>query len=88
MVKLRLRRMGAKKAPSYRIVAADSRTRRDGAVIETVGLYDPTTNPATVRLDEEKVMKWLNAGAQPTDTVRNIFSKQGIMKKFHESKQK
>ncbi|MDO4377656.1 MAG: 30S ribosomal protein S16 [Erysipelotrichia bacterium] len=87
MVKLRLRRMGAKKAPTYRIVAADSRTRRDGAVIDTVGLYNPTTNPASITLDEEKVMKWLKAGAQPTDTVRNILSKQGIMKKFHEDKQ-
>ncbi len=86
MVKLRLRRMGAKKAPTYRIVAADSRTRRDGAVIDTVGLYNPTTNPASITLDEEKVMKWLKAGAQPTDTVRNILSKQGIMKKFHEAK--
>lgn len=86
MVKLRLKRMGAKKAPSYRIVAADSRSPRDGRIIESVGFYNPTTNPATVKLDEEKVMKWLNAGAQPTDTVRNIFSKQGIMKKFHEAK--
>ncbi len=86
MVKLRLKRMGAKKAPSYRIVAADSRSPRDGRIIESVGFYNPTTNPATVKLDEEKVMKWLNAGAQPTDTVKNIFSKQGIMKKFHEAK--
>jgi small subunit ribosomal protein S16 len=86
MVKLRLKRMGAKKAPTYRIVAADSRSPRDGRIIENVGFYNPTTNPATVTLDEEKVMKWLNAGAQPTDTVKNIFSKQGIMKKFHEAK--
>ncbi len=78
--------MGAKKAPTYRIVAADSRSPRDGRIIENVGFYNPTTNPATVTLDEEKVMKWLNAGAQPTDTVKNIFSKQGIMKKFHEAK--
>jgi len=86
MVKLRLKRMGTKKQPSYRIVAADSRAPRDGAFIEIVGFYNPRVNPVEVKLDEEKVMKWLNNGAQPSDTVRNILSKEGIMKKFHESK--
>ena len=84
-VKLRLKRMGAKKRPYYRIVAADSRSPRDGRFIETVGTYNPIDD-SKVTLDEEKVMKWLNNGAQPTDTVRNLFSKQGIMKKFAESK--
>ncbi len=86
MVKLRLHRMGAKKAPSYRIVAADSRAPRDGRFIEIVGFYNPRVNPAEIKLDEERVMYWLNNGAQPTDTVRSILSKQGIMKKIHEQK--
>ena len=87
MVKLRLKRMGAKKQPSYRIVAADSRAPRDGRFIEILGFYNPRSNPAEVIIDEEKVLKWLNNGAQPSDTVRNILSKEGIMKKFHEQKQ-
>ncbi|MBR5796144.1 MAG: 30S ribosomal protein S16 [Erysipelotrichaceae bacterium] len=85
-VKLRLTRMGAKKAPVYRVVAADSRAPRDGRFIEVVGLYNPTANPAIVEINEELALKWLNNGAQPSDTVRNLFSKQGIMKKFHEGK--
>lgn len=85
-VKLRLKRMGAKKAPFYRIVAADSRFPRDGRDIETIGFYNPTTQPATVKLDAEAAIKWLNVGAQPSDTVRNILSKEGVMKTFHESK--
>ena len=85
-VKLRLKRNGAKKAPFYRIVAADSRSPRDGRFIEIVGYYDPTKQPAQVKVDEEKVMKWLNDGAQPSDTVRNILSKEGIIKKFADSK--
>lgn len=88
MVKLRLKRMGAKKAPFYRIVAADSRTRRDGRDIEVIGTYDPKGNPAIVNIDEEKALKWLNNGAMPTDTVRNILSVNGIMTKFAESKKK
>jgi len=87
MVKLRLVRMGAKKQPSYRIVAADSRARRDGAFIEIIGFYNPRTNPVEVKVNEERVLAWLNEGAQPTDTVRSILSKEGIMKKFHEQKQ-
>ena len=85
-VKLRLKRMGAKKAPFYRIVAADSRSPRDGRFIEQLGTYDPTKNPAQVTINEEAVMKWLNTGAQPSDTVRSLLSKQGIMKKFAEAK--
>lgn len=86
-VKLRLKRMGAKKAPFYRIVAADSRSPRDGRFIETVGTYNPLTTPAEVKVDEELAIKWLKNGAIPTDTVRNILSKAGIMKKFSEEKQ-
>ena len=87
MVKLRLKRMGAKKQPSYRIVAADARAPRDGRFIDIVGFYNPRSNPVEIKIDEEKALKWLSEGAQPTDTVRNIFSKEGIMKKFHEQKQ-
>jgi len=85
-VKLRLKRMGAKKRPFYRIVAADSRSPRDGKFIETIGTYNPIDEPATVKIDEELAIKWLNNGAIPTDTVRNLFKQQGVMKKFHESK--
>lgn len=87
-VKLRLKRMGSTKKPYYRIVAADSRSPRDGKFIENVGTYDPTKQPAVVAIDETLALKWLQNGAQPTDTVRDIFSKQGIMKQFHESKMK
>ena len=85
-VKLRLKRMGAKKRPFYRIVAADSRAPRDGKFIEEIGYYNPIEKPAVVKIDEEKALAWLNNGAIPTDTVRNILSDEGIMKKFHESK--
>lgn len=85
-VKLRLKRMGAKKKPFYRIVAADSRTQRDGRFIEIVGTYNPLVEPAEVKIDEDKVIKWLNDGAIPTDTIKSIFSKSGIMKKFHDQK--
>lgn len=86
MVKLRLKRMGAKKAPFYRIVATDSRNTRDGREIEVVGTYDPTKKETAVHLDEEKVLKWLGNGARPSDTVRQIFSQAGILKKFAEKK--
>ncbi len=86
-VKLRMIRMGAKKRPFYRVVAADSRAPRDGKFIELLGTYDPTKNPAVVTLKEEEILKWLNQGAQPSDTVKNLLSKQGIMKKFADSKQ-
>lgn len=85
-VKMRLKRMGAKKRPFYRIVVADSRFPRDGRFIEEVGYYNPIENPAVVKVDKELAMKWLNNGATPTDTVRDILSKEGIMKEFHESK--
>lgn len=86
MVKLRLKRMGKKGMPFYRIVAADSRSPRDGRFIETVGTYNPTKNPAEIKVDKELAMKWLKNGAQPSDTVRNILSKEGIMKQLHEEK--
>lgn len=85
-VKLRLKRMGKKGKPFYRIVAADSRSPRDGRIIETVGTYNPTTNPAEIKVDAELAMKWLRDGAQPSDTVRNILSGEGIMKRLHEEK--
>lgn len=87
-VKLRLLRMGAKKAPFYRIVAADSRAPRDGRFIELLGTYNPTVEPAQVTIKEEEVLKWLHNGAQPSDTVKNLLSKQGVMKKFADSKVK
>ena len=79
-VKIRLRRMGSKKAPFYRIVVADSRYPRDGRFIEEVGYYDPMTEPATIKLDNEKVEKWLANGAQPTETVRSIINKSDANK--------
>ena len=86
MGKLRLKRMGKKGNPFYRIVAADSRSPRDGRIIEQVGTYNPLVKENQVTLDTEKVMKWLNNGAKPSDTVRSILSKEGLMKEFHESK--
>ena len=85
-VKIRLTRMGSKKKPYYRINVADSRSPRDGRFIETVGTYNPLVEENQVTLKEERVMEWLNNGAQPSDTVRNILSKAGVMKKFHEQK--
>ena len=85
-VKLRLKRMGSKKKPVYRIVAIDSHTKRDGEYIELVGTYNPLTEPKTVKIDETIALKWLSNGAIPSDTVRNLLNEAGIMKKFHESK--
>ena len=79
MVKIRLRRMGAKKAPYYRIVFADSRSPRDGRCIEEIGTYNPLTNPATVTVDAEKVQNWIKNGAQPTDTVRGLLKNAGVL---------
>ena len=79
MVKIRLRRMGAKKAPFYRIVVADSRSPRDGRCIEEIGTYNPLTDPATVEIDVEKAKTWIKNGAQPTDTVRALLKKNGII---------
>ena len=85
-VKLGLKRMGSKAKPFYRIVAADSRSPRDGRFLEVVGTYNPVKGQEVVTVNEEKAMYWLSNGAIPTDTVRSILSKQGIMKKFAESK--
>ena len=79
MVKIRLRRMGAKKAPYYRIIVADSRSPRDGRCIEEIGTYDPLTDPATIAVDAEKAQQWIKNGAQPTDTVRGILKKAGVL---------
>lgn len=81
-VKLRSQRYGSTKNPFYRIVATDSRNPRDGRFIEIVGTYNPCTNPATVKFDEEKVIKWLKNGAKPTDTVKSLLVKEGIFAKF------
>jgi len=85
-LKIRLKRMGAKKAPFYRFVVADSRSPRDGRFVEEMGYYNPTKNPAVVQIEEEVALKWLGTGATPTDTVRSIFSGAGILKKFDETK--
>ena len=79
MVKIRLRRMGAKKAPFYRVVVGDSRYPRDGKCIEEIGTYDPLTPPATVTVDAEKAQNWIKNGAQPTDTVRSLLKKAGVL---------
>ena len=86
MVKLRSQRFGSKKKPFYRIVATDSRNPRDGRFIEIVGTYNPLTNPAQVKFDEEKTLKWLECGAKPTDTVKSLLTKEGYIAKFLESK--
>ncbi|MNO12031.1 30S ribosomal protein S16 [compost metagenome] len=86
-VRIRLKRMGAHKAPFYRIVVSNSRSPRDGRFIEEIGYYNPVAEPAVVNIDEEKALAWLQDGAQASDTVRNLLSKAGVMKKFHESKQ-
>ena len=86
MVKLRLKRMGKKEAPFYRIVAADSRSPRDGRFIEQIGTYNPTKAEEKVTLDKELAKKWLSNGAQPTDTVRSILSHEGVLKEMHEAK--
>lgn len=86
-VRIRLKRMGAKKSPFYRVVVADSRSPRDGRFIEEIGTYNPLSQPAQVNIDEEKAINWLQTGAKPSDTVRNLFSKAGIMQKVHELKE-
>ncbi|AIY83846.1 30S ribosomal protein S16 [Clostridium baratii] len=79
-VKIRLRRMGAKKAPFYRVVVADSRSPRDGRFIEEIGYYNPVSNPVEIKINEEKANKWLQNGAQPTDVVKKLFTKAGLNK--------
>ena len=85
-VKIRLKRMGAKKAPFYRVIVADSRSPRDGRFIETVGTYNPIANPAEISINKEVALKWLANGAQPTDTVKTIFKNEGILKAFNDAK--
>ncbi len=80
MVKIRLKRMGAKKSPFYRIVVADSRYPRDGRFIEQIGTYNPLTDPSTINVDSEKALKWLGQGAQPTDTVKELLKISGVIK--------
>ena len=88
MVKIRLRRVGAKNRPSYRLVVADSRAPRDGAFVNIIGHYNPLTDPETVVINEEKALYWLGQGAQPTDTAARLLSKLGIMEKFKTLKEK
>lgn len=85
-VKMRLKRMGAKKRPFYRIVVADSRFPRDGRFIEEIGYYNPIETPTVVKIEKDLAIKWLENGATPTDTVRDLLSKEGILKEFHENK--
>ena len=88
MVKIRLRRVGRKKTPMYRLVIADSRAARDGAFISTIGHYNPLTDPETVVIDEDKALHWLSQGAQPTATASRLLTKVGILDKFKASKEK
>ncbi|MGP4080257.1 MULTISPECIES: 30S ribosomal protein S16 [Bacillaceae] len=85
-VKIRLKRMGAKKSPFYRLVVADSRSPRDGRFIEEIGYYNPIAQPVDVKIDEEKALDWMLKGAKPSDTVRNLFSDAGLMEKLHNAK--
>ncbi len=85
-VKIRLRRMGAKQRPFYRIVVADSRSPRDGRFISEVGTYNPLTTPASVTLDKDAIKEWIKKGAQPTDTVRSLLKKNGILEEMHKEK--
>jgi len=86
MVRLRLRRMGANDQPFYRIVAVDSRVKRDGKYIECIGWYDPKPNPLKLNVDTDLAIKWLSVGAQPSDTVRSLFRKAGVLQIWHEQK--
>jgi len=86
MVRIRLRRIGAKNSPSYRVVVADARSPRDGAYVEKIGHYNPMTDPETVVIDEEKALKWLQQGAQPSEAVARLLSKLGIIEKFEAGK--
>lgn len=86
MVKIRLKRMGANKKPFYRIVVADSRSPRDGRFIEEIGYYNPVSENKEVKINEEKALKWLGTGAQPTETVKKLFKNNGVMEKFEAAK--
>ncbi|NLL48935.1 MAG: 30S ribosomal protein S16 [Firmicutes bacterium] len=85
-VKIRLKRMGAKKRPFYRLVVADSRAARDGAFIDTLGFYNPIADPVELKIDEEKALDWLQKGAQPSDTAKSLLKKSGVMDKFAASR--
>lgn len=85
-VKIRLKRMGANKSPFYRVVVADSRAPRDGRFLEELGTYNPLKDPVEFKVDEEKALNWMLDGAKPSDTVRNLFSKVGLMEKLHNAK--
>ncbi len=85
-VRIRLMRMGAKKKPFYRVVVANSRSPRDGRFIDIIGTYNPLTQPAEINIDQDKAIEWIGKGAEPSDTVRSLFSKVGILKKIHEIK--
>jgi small subunit ribosomal protein S16 len=86
VVKIRLRRVGAKKQPSYRLVVADSRAPQGGRVLETIGFYNPLTEPATIKIDEAKALEWLQKGAQPTDTAARLLTQAGVLEKFAQLK--
>jgi small subunit ribosomal protein S16 len=88
MLKIRLRRVGAKKKPSYRLVVADVRAPRDGAFVDIIGHYDPQTDPETIVVQEEKALHWLEQGAKPTDTTARLLGKAGILEKFKLAKEK
>ncbi|MBC7324849.1 MAG: 30S ribosomal protein S16 [Moorella sp. (in: Bacteria)] len=85
--KIRLKRLGAKKAPFYRVVVADSRSPRDGRVIEEIGYYNPVKQPAEINLNEDKALRWLNTGAQPSETVRALLKKAGVWQKFQAARE-
>ena len=87
MVKIRLKRMGAKKRPFYRLVVADSRSPRDGKFIEEIGYYDPLPNPATVRIDVDKVHEWMRRGARPSDVARKLLEREGVLQRSAQSRQ-
>lgn len=84
MLKIRLRRMGRKKRPFYRVVVAEASSPRDGRFVEEIGIYDPLTEPETVRIDVERALYWLEHGAQPTETARSLLRKAGVLKAYHE----
>jgi small subunit ribosomal protein S16 len=85
-VKIRLKRVGKKKAPSYRVVVADSRSPRDGRIIENIGWYNPMVEPSAIHIDEEKAIRWLKNGAQPTESVASLLKRSGIAERFEQSK--
>ena len=87
-VKIRLKRIGAKRDPAYRLVVADSRKPRDGRFIEEIGHYNPATDPKTLEIKEDKALEWLQNGAQPSDTIKTLFKRKGIMEKFDQQKNK